>query len=143
MTRINTIDPVLLPTPWLTAEYRELPRILNRLAGGKQFSSIPDTYRMGAGHVTFFGDKAAFLACRHFAIVAEMKRRNPGAVYVIDVLPVFQQILREHPELAKYWTPTAIDHAVCLGRLAERWTGDPLNWGLFYDRVVKHHNLCW
>ncbi|MBP7000763.1 pyrimidine dimer DNA glycosylase/endonuclease V [Amaricoccus sp.] len=37
---------------------------------------IPPSYRLGAGHMTFFCDKLGYLVARQAALVAEMRRRG-------------------------------------------------------------------
>lgn len=141
MTRINTVSPKLLPTPWLVAEYRELPRILNRLLSGPVPEVLPATYRMGAGHVTFFYDKAPYLAFRHFAIVAELKQRNPMGVYTIDLVEAYDTIMRTCNPQDELWTPSPVDHIANLQRLRERWKGSALEWSHWVAAVVAHHEL--
>jgi len=82
MTRINLIPPSELSGPHLVAEYRELPRIFNLVRNRIQKGNtpkdckIPDTYRLGAGHVTFFFNKLYFLAHRQKRLIQEMKNRG-------------------------------------------------------------------
>lgn len=84
MTRINCVPPFELVDKHLLAEYRELPRIFslveNRVKSGQTAhrinNDIPVSYRMGAGHVSFFFNKLEFLRRRHGELVAEMKRRG-------------------------------------------------------------------
>ena len=82
MTRINLIPPSELTRQHLIAEYKELPRTFNlvraRIARGHSPADcrIPDAYRLGTGHVTFFYDKLGFLSDRYLQLVAEMKSRG-------------------------------------------------------------------
>lgn len=142
MTRINTIDPVLLTTPWLLAEYRELPRIINRVAGGALIAGpFPGPYRMGKGHVSFFLNKLHWLYLRHNKLYEEMERR--GFKPQMTMHAAMDKCLALRPDLCKpnVWQPDAADHAVCIGRLAERWKGTPLAWGSFIHNVIVHHDL--
>lgn len=118
MTRINTIDPDLLPTPWLMAEYRELPRILNRVVQAP-FPLVPATYRMGAGHVSFFGDKLTWLTRRHYLLREELRER--GCKPLIQVGEIYDKCLATLPHLCHDWTPMPADHTANLLRLIERW----------------------
>lgn len=62
MTRINAnIDPADLCDQHLIAEYREMVRIPNFvLTHPTKLNAIPDTYRLGTGHVNSFITKYVF-----------------------------------------------------------------------------------
>lgn len=142
MTRINTIDPVLLPTPWLVAEYRELPRIINRVADGVPTAGpFPGPYRMGRGHVSFFFNKLHWLYQRHHQLVQEMERRGFKPNMTMHV--AMDKCLKLRPDLCvpNIWQPDPADHAVCLGRLADRWKGTLLEWNAFFRSVTARHGL--
>ncbi len=141
MTRINTIDPVLLTTPWLLAEYRELPRIINRVADGKPFRVPEGPYRMGMGHVSFFGDKLHWLMVRHAALRKEMTARGFRAE--LDVYATYKKCEQLYPALCKpnIWFPSHIDHETNLVRLHERWKGTAVEWDEWLAAVVTHHKL--
>lgn len=143
MTRINTLAPVLLPTPWLMAEYRELPRIINAAVKGVSLEGMPLAYRMGPGHVKFFYNKLHWLAFRHYHIRLELKHRFPDTVFKISMADTFVQLSRHKPELCRpsIWYPSAADHETCLGRLRERWPGAQVQWTAWLERVVNHHTL--
>lgn len=144
MTRINTIDVDLLPMPWLVAEYRELPRILNRVAKGQPFPVIPAVYCMGAGHVSFFGNKLNWLYVRHEQLRVELFER--GGQPTMDCNEAYKQCMALYPKFCKsHWRPTAEDHLTNLHRLEDRWNqakrmnNDELPRWLRH--VVKRHNL--
>lgn len=143
MTRINTIDPALLPMPWLVAEYRELPRILNRVADGKPFPSIPATYRMGEGHVSFFGNKLHYLYKRHALLRAEMLKR--GAKANIELTAAYEAALQAYPRLCQDWTPSAADHFINLARLQESWFRakkmNPDEYFAWMFKILVHHDI--
>ena len=143
MTRINTIDPRLLPMPWLVAEYRELPRILNRTALGKPFLPTPPTYRMGEGHMSFFGDKLLYLYRRHELLRAELMRRAGAASMSCD--HAYEQCEQQYPELCNDWEPATADHVVNLTRLYENWHSSKrmyLNdWNAWFSVVRATHPL--
>jgi hypothetical protein len=84
MTRINLVDPKLLHSKHLVAEYRELPRIyaLVRSAisrgedvGTARFLSSP-TYTLGAGHCRFFYPRLGWLSDRYASLIEEMRKRG-------------------------------------------------------------------
>ena len=73
MTRINVVTPEDLHPKHLLAEYRELPRVFKLARLG---DDIPETYRLGPGHVKFFFDKLEFLYNRQCRLVKEMQKRG-------------------------------------------------------------------
>lgn len=83
MTRINVVPVEELCDQHLLAEHRELTRIPNGIASGRHsnFNSIPPTYRLGAGHVTFFLNKLAFLMQRYAALHDECRKRGFNVTY--------------------------------------------------------------
>lgn len=144
MTRINTIDPQLLPMPWLVAEYRELPRILNRVVLSGAFKGVPKTYRMGEGHVSFFGDKLAWLHYRHELLRAELIKRGSKEL-AIDTKGTMRWLMRTQLKLCGDWTPGVVDHFVNLQRLKENWLKskrmNPAALNTWLLDVVLHHKL--
>lgn len=82
MTRINLVDPSVLSSKHLMAEYRELPRIFTAvrklIAQGKKPSdvNIPEKYVLGTGHVKFFYDKLNWLFDRYWALYYELEYRE-------------------------------------------------------------------
>ena len=145
MTRINTIAPALLPTPWLMAEYRELPRIINKMAEGPHLlpKALPTTYRMGEGHVKFFYNKLHWLHQRHREIRLALQERFPDTHFSIDTTEAYVECLAHSPQLCTVfpWEPNELDHATCLARLLERWKGSRAEWETFFNTVMRHHDL--
>lgn len=83
MTRVNLVPPSELVDKHLIAEYRELPRIFSLIRSyskdlnrHRKVDPLPDSFRLGKGHVRFFYDKGLFLINRQKALVDEMKRRG-------------------------------------------------------------------
>lgn len=113
MTRINTIDPVDLLDQHLMAEYRELPRAVNK--ANPDHKKIPPSYRMGSGHVLFFYDKTTWLVERHRAIVAELLDRGYNLSHTGSLVAV----------RSRAWVPRSVDHEANLGRLQERLSDKP------------------
>ena len=119
MTRVNTVEPALLSGPHLVAEYREITRVfaLSAAAHCKSTVSVPPSYRMGAGHVTFFYDKLGFIERRHRSLVEEMQRRG----YKPTILEAAAGWRDKIPAIAwRDWMPSAADVATNLARLVER-----------------------
>jgi hypothetical protein len=121
MTRINTVDPRVLTSKHLVAEYRELPRIFGLAAAAFQRGELPTdprnptTYCLGAGHVRFFYNKLAFLTDRFRAIVLEMQSRGFHPQYTNPPVAGPGSIV-----WYGHWTPSPADHSVNLRRLVER-----------------------
>ena len=78
MTRINVGYPVeKLSRLHLIAEHREIKRIPNAITSGKaKIENIPESFRLGAGHVKFFYNKCGYLLKRYKKLYKECKKRN-------------------------------------------------------------------
>lgn len=78
MTRINVgVDPAELPDKLLLAEHREITRIPNAVKSGRaKFSDIPETFRLGAGHVKFFYSRLLYLKKRYNSLYRESIKRG-------------------------------------------------------------------
>jgi deoxyribonuclease (pyrimidine dimer) len=115
LTRINTIPPALLTDAHLFAEWRELPRVFPLARKAQERSEamgatmdLPETYRLGTGHVRFFYDKLGWLARRHRALTQELTGRG------------YNLTVREPLTGAGDWEPTAEAHRLNVARLRER-----------------------
>jgi len=117
MTRINVIPPSQLCREHLLAELHELPRVFKLAAKSSRGVAIPAEYRMGAGHVTFFYNKLAWLERRCKELIAEMQARGYRTQYDGDFSAIRSQT---RSELWGDWTPTAEAVNANVGRLAER-----------------------
>jgi len=125
MTRINVIPVDELTDNFLMAEYFELPRVFllvhkHTLKGREPGDlNIPPTYRLGAGHVTFFYDKLFWLAARHRALREEGQKRN----LVLNVDPTtvcIEHISFRHTPFWGDYQPTAEAIQLNLDRLQYR-----------------------
>ena len=114
MTRINCIAPAELSDAHLLAEYRELPRVFRLARPG---ADIPETYRLGKGHVIFFYDKLEYLFRRQDRIIAEMKRRGFKPQFSTCDL---KRRWGYKSRLWNDWTPTAAARTLNRHRIAER-----------------------
>lgn len=103
MTRINCVPVQELTTKHLVAEYRELPRVFT-LARKSSLKDIPNTYRMGAGHVRFFYNKLLWLIDRYNQLIDEMIERgyNPNPSLYNSVLSSCESIPKIY---LGWWTP--------------------------------------
>lgn len=122
MTRINLIPPKQLIRQHLVAEYRELPRVFGlvhkQVKSGKRPRNlkIPNSYRLGTGHVTFFYDKLEFLRKRFQLLVDEMRAR----CYTVNhaEIPSFTADIS-----AEWWNdyyPSDAEIAISNARIEER-----------------------
>ena len=78
ITRINIgILPTELVNQHLIAEHREIKRIPNCVAKGKyNMEGIPNTFKLGKGHVKFFYNKLLYLKKRYIRIYEECIKRG-------------------------------------------------------------------
>lgn len=122
MTRINTVSPEILKDKHMFAEYRELPRVFKlvraRIDKGQKPKDvkIPDTYRMGKGHVMFFFDKLAYLKKRQDTIIDECLKRGINISHTdtstwLDGIP---------KEWCNDWKPSDNEMNTNMERLIER-----------------------
>lgn len=93
MTCINLVNPNELPDQLLFIEYRGLPKVFERvrsnLEKGKTLHDlkIPNSYKFGEGHMTFFYNKLKFLVQRQKELSEELIRRgwNISNTEIIDI----------------------------------------------------------
>lgn len=78
MTRINVgVGAWELTDKHLLAEHREIKRIPNHVRKHlPDIRNLPDTFRLGTGHVKFFYDKMEYLFDRYLEIYAECLKRG-------------------------------------------------------------------
>lgn len=116
MTRINVgIDASELPDKLLLAEHREITRIPNAVKEGKaKIKDIPDTFRLGAGHVKFFYTRLLYLKKRYTLLYNECIERgfnitNKSSAF--DELPSYT--------MADYH-PTEFDRQIIIERIESK-----------------------
>ena len=111
----------------LRGEYHELPRafthVLARVEKGHKFNDIPETYRMGKGHETFFFDKCGYLILRFNELIDEMLERGYEAKeeFYGSVLKSCEAI---PAHLCNTWEPTEEALAISRARIKERLDGN-------------------
>jgi deoxyribonuclease (pyrimidine dimer) len=131
--RLNTgVPPKLLLDQHLIAEYRELliPGGQQRKRGWEMTASIPSSFRLGTGHITFWRNKHLYLARRHEALIAEMRVRGftPNLTY---------WPLAEIPsEFKADWMPSLNDTLIVRERIIERYLAKP-HWYRYYGNPVE------
>jgi len=92
MARVNIgVHPKYLSDQHLIAESVEITMITGGLRknGFEIKSPIPNTFRMGTGHINFFKNKLVYLKKRLTAVNNEMRRRNfnPGTKLDLNEFP--------------------------------------------------------
>lgn len=113
MTRINLVPAEELTTKHLVSEYRELPRVRHAYPR-KIPAKIPNSYRIGKGHVTFFYNKGLWLEKRHSELVDEMLRRG----YTVNVPKL--DLSHWDKRFMNDWTPTEEEINISKARINER-----------------------
>ena len=79
MTRIDIVPVTELHDKHLLSGYRERPRIFRLVRNWeekKRYPKIPDSYRMGTGHVTFFYNKLTYILRTQYEFIEELQRRG-------------------------------------------------------------------
>lgn len=81
MTRINACTLEKLSDELVRTEIMEIGRLLHLVkkrldSGNYNFDDVPDTYRLGAGHVKFFYNKLDYIITRIKALHVEYNRRT-------------------------------------------------------------------
>jgi len=123
MTRINLIPVTELADQHLIAEIRELPRVFTLAQNNDSTINIPDTFRMGKGHVLFFKDKLLFLFIRYLELYHEALLRGFNISYSLD--DIENKLYLCNPKLVNNWTPNDSDIAISRQRINEKLKSNP------------------
>ena len=122
MTRINLVAPSELVDEHLMAEYRELPRIFKAAPQYKgSITGLPESYRLGTGHVKFFYNKLDFLEERWLNLVQELVDRgfDLSAEYIAYVNGLMDTV-PDHLRQSK-WKPSPDEVYINMQRIALRY----------------------
>lgn len=116
MSRVNIgINPLYLADQHLIAESVEITMITGQLKKNnfQIKSEIPDSFKLGTGHINFFKNKVLYLHKRLNEVNKEMKRRgfNPGTHLNLDEFP---------KELVNDYNPSQIDSDIIRDRVSSR-----------------------
>lgn len=116
MTRINVgIKPSTLTQKHLIAEHREIKRIPNMISSGRAIiKDIPETFRLGPGHVKFFYNKLGYLKQRYEEIYKECINRGYNVTYYGNAWDKVPKTLMGD------YTPTKHDIKIITQRINER-----------------------
>ena len=125
MVRINLIEPSHLSDQHLLAEWVEIQMLMKSLYNKLQTKSveevcknIPDTYRLGKGHIKFFENKLSYLFTRLNLIHNTMLNRgfNPNKQIIMDLF----EMLSPYRELFNGWIAGSNDYLFIIERLRDR-----------------------
>lgn len=122
MTRINVIPVTELHNKHLMAEYRELPRVLTlslKSYHNNVIRTLPDSYRLGTGHVLFFYDKLEYLHDRYVELYKELRKRNYNLNETIYT-SILSKFIMSPPSLYNSYNPTKEAMILNRGRINER-----------------------
>ncbi len=124
MVRVNIIKPEKLSDQHLIAEYLEIMMLIGYDKKHPNKTEIPNSYRLGKGHIKFFKDKLIYLKNRHLEIKNEMKKRNFAVNKKIDLKGI-DKILRND------WKPNKLDFKIIKKRILWKIENKP-NWYRYY-----------
>lgn len=135
MTRINIGYPVAkLTTKHLIAEHREIKRIPNTIQSGKaKIRDIPNSFRLGTGHVKFFYDKCLYLLNRYKQIHQECLHRG---FKVEDYSSAWNGVPKE---LMNDYEPTREDCKLIEDRIQERLA----HWKSIWRFWLRDEAVAW
>lgn len=113
MVRINCLEPSALADQHLNAEYVEILMLVSTFRKHVKVPKIPESFRLGKGHITFFRDKLGYIKNRHELVASEMGARGfkNGEVVTIGDFP---------EELCGDWAPSEADADIVRKRIIEK-----------------------
>lgn len=114
MTRVNCVPVKELCNSHLLAEYREMLRFRHAKVDKKDI--LPETYRMGKGHVKFFYNKGKYLFYRHLQLCEELENRGIAHNLFLDLSDWEDWQMND-------WEPTEEDMKINRDRIRERIDG--------------------
>jgi deoxyribonuclease (pyrimidine dimer) len=116
MARVNVgLNPKYLTDQHLVAESVEITMITGSLRryNYKIKGNIPDSFKLGQGHINFFKNKVVYLVKRLQEVNSEMLKRGfkPGTSIRLEEFP---------EQLCNDWSPTLKDTVELRQRVVER-----------------------
>lgn len=140
MTRINSAIPVkYLTDEMLLAEHREIKRLPNILSKAIQCNSInnmPNSFRLGAGHVKFFLNKMLFVFNRYKVIRNEFILRN------FNVADYSSNFLNIDDKYMNDYTPTRDEFSLLKERITERIINSNKKYFHYYGKRISKSEAC-
>ncbi len=115
MVRINLVNPKYLADQHLIAEYNEILMLFGyvRKHPHTHFNQIPQSYRLGQGHILFFKNKLRYLEERFEIIKKEMAKRRFSGKKEISFKGIDKRLIGN-------WRPSTSDKEIIKSRLRER-----------------------
>lgn len=140
MTRINLVPPKELMDQHLMAEFREIkmiPKSLRRSIKARGIedvlAKVPKEFTLNSGHVSFFYNKAHYLANRHIKLKEELLNRG-FKININDLLDPDNVYLALDRRFIKDYLPTVQALDLIRERISERIAVKP-EWYRYYGRV--------
>lgn len=134
MVRVNIIEPWRLTDQHLVAEYLEIMMLIGSVKKNRVLiEEIPESYRLGKGHINFFKNKLVYLKNRHEKIKEEMRKRN----FKTNVKLMLNGL---NNELMNDWTPSERDKKIIKKRIEEK-INMKNNWYRYYGEVKDNNFL--
>jgi deoxyribonuclease (pyrimidine dimer) len=135
MTRINSsIDVKRLTDEHLKAEHREIKRMvstyLKRRSMKNGFNNLPNSFRLGEGHVLFFVDKGKFTFERYIQLYNECLNRGFN---ITD----YSDNWKEYKTHFNDYTPTLEEHGLLIHRITERLLFSPKTYWHYYGKPIS------
>ena len=121
MVRVNLVPPRELMDQHLVAEYVEIMMLVGHTKKYPSLDGIPETYRLGEGHIKFFKNKLGYLKKRHELISREMKRRGFRTDKKLDLKGFGKEYFVD-------WVPGEKDFKVIRARIKEKIQAKPEYW---------------
>lgn len=140
MTRINSaISVKKLSDEHLLAEHREIKRLpfcLKKAIESGSINNIPNTFRLGSGHVSFFLDKQRFLLNRYLEIYKECLKRGFS-------VQSFASNWEDVPNIYnKDYMPTEEEYKLLIERIKERIEGSRKKyWHYYGKKITKEESI--
>ena len=124
MVRINIINPKMLADQHLIAEYLEIMMLVGHTKKHPSINGMPEKYKLGTGHITFFKNKLVYLKERHELIKKEMKKRGFVARKTISFKGINKNLINN-------WKPEKGDKELIKERLIWKISQKP-KWYRYY-----------
>lgn len=140
MTRINSAIPVKnLTDEHLLAEHREIKRLVSYFNKSKlsgSLNKIPDSFRLGGGHVLFFLNKMGFIYKRYLSLYNECLNRGFN---VTDYSSNFSEVDGDY---FNDYVSTVRERKLLECRIYSKIKSGKLNYYHYYSSRVTRDQAC-
>lgn len=117
----------MLADQHLIAEYLEIMMLIGHVKKHPSINGMPERYKLGTGHITFFKNKLRYLKERHKLIKEEMKKRGFYARKTIRFNGIDKKLINN-------WKPKKDDFNIIEERLIWKISQKP-KWYRYYGNV--------